>query len=128
MSEVADLVKSSAQYPADFEEYVDIEGGLKRVAGNKNIYVKIMKSFLASEELNRLRENLDNGDAAAAAISAHGLKGMSGNLSLTKLYERTITFEGQLKQGVCDAAAGEEFFAIAEKTKEYIGFLLGALS
>jgi HPt (histidine-containing phosphotransfer) domain-containing protein len=127
MSDIADKVKASPQYPSDFDEYIDIESGLKRVAGSAKIYVKILNSFLVTEELDKMTANLVAGDIEAAATTAHGIKGMSGNLSLTKLYDKTVSFEIKLKQGVYDSAEKQEFDAIAEKTREYLKILLAAL-
>ncbi|MDR1573126.1 MAG: Hpt domain-containing protein [Clostridiales Family XIII bacterium] len=128
MSEIADKVKASPQYPADFEEYIDIDSGLRRVAGSAKIYVKILNSFLATEELDKLTGNLAAGDIEAAAATAHGIKGMSGNLSLTKLYNETVSFESKLKQGVYESAEKETFDAVAEKTREYLKILLDAIA
>jgi HPt (histidine-containing phosphotransfer) domain-containing protein len=115
------------QLPGDFAEYVDVASGLKRVAGNQNIYIKILKSFLASEEPAKLKDQTAGGDIAAAAATAHGIKGMSGNLSLTKLYDMTVAIEGQLKQGSFEPETRELFFATLEKTNEYIGKLLASV-
>jgi HPt (histidine-containing phosphotransfer) domain-containing protein len=128
MSEIADKVKASPQYPPDFDEYIDIESGLKRVAGSAKIYVKILNSFLATEELDKLTANLAAGDVEAAATTAHGIKGMSGNLSLTKLYNETVAFEAKLKQGAYEPAEKEFFDAIAEKTRAYLKILLDAIA
>ena len=128
MSELSDKVKASPQYPSDFDEYVDIDSGLRRVAGSAKIYVKILNSFLASEELDKLTANLAAGDIEAAAATAHGIKGMSGNLSLTKLYNETVTFEANLKRGAYEPAEKERFDAIAEKTREYLKILLDAIA
>jgi HPt (histidine-containing phosphotransfer) domain-containing protein len=128
MSELADKVKASSRYPADFEEYINIDSGLKRVAGSAKIYVKILNSFLATEELNKLTANLAAGDIEAAASTAHGIKGMSGNLSLTKLYDETVSLESSLKKGVYEPAEKESFDAIAEKTREYLKILLDAIA
>jgi HPt (histidine-containing phosphotransfer) domain-containing protein len=128
MSEISDKVKASPEYPADFDEYVDIESGLRRVAGSARIYVKILNSFLATEELNKLTANLAAGDIEAALATAHGIKGMSGNLSLTKLYSETVSFEDALKRGAYEPAGKEAFDAIAEKTKAYINILLAAIA
>jgi HPt (histidine-containing phosphotransfer) domain-containing protein len=128
MSEIADKVKASPQYPSDFEEYIDIDSGLRRVAGSARIYVKILNSFLAAEELDKLTANLAAGDIEAATATAHGIKGMSGNLSLTKLYNETVTFEGRLKQGVYEPAEKAVFDAIAEKTRDYLKILLDAIA
>jgi HPt (histidine-containing phosphotransfer) domain-containing protein len=128
MSEIADKVKASPDYPADFDEYVDIESGLKRVAGSAKIYVKILNSFLSSEEFDKLTANLTAGDIETAAMTAHGIKGMSGNLSLTKLYTETVALESNLKKGVHEPAEKEAFDAIADKTRKYLGILLAAIA
>ncbi|MDR2132651.1 MAG: Hpt domain-containing protein [Clostridiales Family XIII bacterium] len=128
MSEIADKVKASPQYSAEFDEYIDIESGLRRVAGSAKIYVKILNSFLATEEFDKLTANLAAGDIEAAAATAHGIKGMSGNLSLTKLYNETVSFEAKLKQGVCEPAEKETLDAVVEKTREYLKILLEAIA
>jgi HPt (histidine-containing phosphotransfer) domain-containing protein len=128
LSEIADKVKALPEYPADFGDYIDIDSGLRRVAGSAKIYVKILNSFLATEELNKLTANLAAGDIEAAAATAHGIKGMSGNLSLTKLYNETVAFEGKLKQGGYEPADKEVFDAIADKTRNYLNILLAAIA
>jgi HPt (histidine-containing phosphotransfer) domain-containing protein len=128
MSELADKVKASPQYPADFEEYIDVDSGLRRVAGSAKIYVKILNSFLATEEFDKLTANLAAGDIDAAAATTHGIKGMSGNLSLTKLYNETVAFEGKLKQGVYEPAEKDALDAIAAKTRDYLKILLDAIA
>ncbi|MDR1571781.1 MAG: Hpt domain-containing protein [Clostridiales Family XIII bacterium] len=117
---------NGGQLPGDFAEHVDVASGLKRVASNQNIYVKILKSFLASGEPAKLKEQTDSGDIAAAADTAHGIKGMSGNLSLTKLYEATVALEGQLKQGSFEPGTRDLFFASLERTNECLRLLLAA--
>jgi HPt (histidine-containing phosphotransfer) domain-containing protein len=128
MSDIADKVKASPGYPSDFDEYVDIESGLRRVAGSAKIYSKILNSFLAAQEFDKLTANLAAGDIEAAAATAHGIKGMSGNLSLTKLYNEAVAFEAKLKQGICEPAEKERIDSITEKTREYLKILLDAIS
>jgi hypothetical protein len=53
---------------------------------------------------------------------------MSGNLSLTKLYNETVSFEGKLKQGAYESAEKDTLDAIAEKTREYLKILLDAIA
>jgi HPt (histidine-containing phosphotransfer) domain-containing protein len=128
MSEIADKVKASPQYPSDFEDYIDIESGLRRVAGSAKIYAKILNSFLATEEFDKLATNLDAGDIETAAATVHGIKGMSGNLSLTKLYNETVSFEVKLKQGVYEPAEKDTLDAVTAKTREYLKVLLDAIA
>jgi HPt (histidine-containing phosphotransfer) domain-containing protein len=128
MSEIADKVKASPQYPSNFDEYIDIESGLRRVAGSAKIYAKILNSFLATEEFDKLTANLAAGDIEAAAATVHGIKGMSGNLSLTKLYNETVSFEAKLKQGAYEPAEKDALDAVAGKTREYLKIMLDAIA
>jgi HPt (histidine-containing phosphotransfer) domain-containing protein len=128
MSEIADKVKASPHYPSDFDEYIDIESGLRRVAGSAKIYAKILNSFLVTEEFDKLATNLAAGDIEASAATVHGIKGMSGNLSLTKLYNETVSFEVKLKQGVYEPAEKDALDAVAAKTREYLKIMLDAIA
>jgi HPt (histidine-containing phosphotransfer) domain-containing protein len=126
MGNISDAL-SGGSLPPDFKDYVDVNSGVRRVAGNQVIYARLLKAFLGGAELGKLREQTDRGDVEAAAMTAHGLKGIAGNLSLTKLYETAASFEGQLKQGVCEPGAKDEFFQVADRTKEYVGLLLDGI-
>jgi HPt (histidine-containing phosphotransfer) domain-containing protein len=123
---IAELT-GSCLLPSDFNEYVDAGEGLKRVAGNQGIYVRLLRSYLASPEFDKLKEQAANGDIEGAAATAHGIKGIAGNLSLAKLYNITIEFEGQLKQGTFEEGTSELFFQAHEKTKEYVTTLIEKL-
>ncbi|MDR0424683.1 MAG: Hpt domain-containing protein [Clostridiales Family XIII bacterium] len=123
---IAELT-GSGLLPLDFSEYVDAGEGIKRVAGNQGIYVRLLKSYLSSQEFDKLKEQAASGDIGAAAATAHGIKGIAGNLSLARLYNTTIEFEGQLKQGAFGQETSELFFQAHEKTKEYVGLLIEKL-
>jgi len=82
---------------------MDMDEGLKRLGGNKKLYVKFLGSFLnqkTHEELTAAiaEQNLENAKAAA-----HALKGLAANLSLKALYEDSATVEAFLKQGKFDS-------------------------
>jgi len=63
-------------------EGLDTADGLLRVAGNKNLYLKLLRQFVASEHdaPSRIRERLANQDRATAERMAHTVKGVAGNL------------------------------------------------
>ena len=61
---------------------LDTTGGLRRVAGNKEIYIKILKQFYSNfgNVIETIREFLLNSDYDSAILNAHSLKGVAGNI------------------------------------------------
>ncbi len=55
---------------------VDVDAGLQRLNGNKNLYTRLLGSFVKT--INEYYETTDR---------AHAIKGASGNLSITPIYE-----------------------------------------
>ena len=123
MSTIIEMI-STGGFPADFSNYVDVESGLRRVGGNQAVYIKLIKSYLSSDTVTQLKNQIELGDFEGAAMMAHGIKGVSGNLSLILLYETVIKLESRLKQGMVDEAVKKEFLLISEKTQEYLQLLI----
>lgn len=63
------------------------EEGLNRCMNNEGFYFRLIGMALADGNFEKLRDALEAGDLAAAFESAHALKGVLGNLSLTPLYQ-----------------------------------------
>src|SRR5262249_57360217 len=63
-------------------EGLDTAAGLMRVAGNRRLYAKLLRQFVAqqAEAPARISEALTAGDHAAAERVAHTVKGVAGNL------------------------------------------------
>lgn len=78
---------------------VDIEGGLKRLGGNEKLYTRLMGSFLKTIEANSVRPDFDAADCTEAIEKAHAIKGTSGNLSITPLYEAYTEILNLLRGG-----------------------------
>jgi HPt (histidine-containing phosphotransfer) domain-containing protein len=110
--------------PEGFSEYIDLGSGLKRVAGSQAVFLKLLKSFLSGGQTEKLKEQIRDGNIAEAAATAHGIKGVAGNLSLTKLYEAMTRFEAGLKRGEVEDALREEAFDVAARTEAYIRTLV----
>ena len=83
-----------------------------RVAGNKNLYLKLLRQFVASEQdaPSRIRERLASQDRATAERMAHTVKGVAGNLgagavqSAAADLERAVS-EGSPAEALCDRLA-----------------------
>jgi len=79
--------------------YVNVEEGLKRVMNNSKLLAKLFKKFKEDRNLIDLEAALTANDLPKAQISAHTLKGLSANLSLTELYKQVLELETQIKAG-----------------------------
>jgi two-component system, sensor histidine kinase and response regulator len=66
---------------------VDIASGLKRVADNKKLYRSLLGQFAEkqSDAADRMLNALQRGDIKLAEQIAHTVKGVSGNLGITKV-------------------------------------------
>ena len=80
-------VKSNEQDNIDLPEfkYIDSEIGLKHLAGNKKLYMKILKDFYADYKNLKL-EDLKDEDLKR---KIHTLKGLSANIGAKELYNIT---------------------------------------
>lgn len=63
------------------------DDGLKRFMNNAALYEKCLKKYIAQAEKCNMFEEIKNGDFENAGRSAHTMKGVASNLSLTPLYE-----------------------------------------
>lgn len=104
--------------PASPAPYIDLADALARLRGNKKIYKTLLLAFQKDKTLEQLKEQAARGDLAAAATSAHTLKGVAGNLSLKALYECALQAEAALKAG--DTACLNALGGIWETTLQQI--------
>ena len=68
----------------------DVNEGLNRCMNNESFYLMLIGKALADKRLEQLEEQLSNKDLDGAFESAHALKGMYANLSLTPLSKPII--------------------------------------
>lgn len=83
---------------------VDIDGGLKRLAGNEALYTKLLGSFLKTVEKNAVTPDFDAADCTETIEKAHAIKGTAGNLSITPLYESYSEILKLLRSGETEEA------------------------
>lgn len=77
----------------------DIQDGLKRFVNNAALYEKMLKKFPAAAEDLPVLVYFQAGKAEDALANSHTLKGMTGNLSLTPLYEAYTQIVTLLREG-----------------------------
>jgi two-component system sensor histidine kinase/response regulator len=83
-------------------EGLDSADGLLRVAGNRKLYLKLLRQFCAqkSDAPGRITELLKAGDLPAAERKAHTVKGVAANLGM-----KTVQLAaGELEKAIHDGA------------------------
>ncbi len=104
--------------PDEWKEYIDLDAALGRVRGNKGLYGRMLGMFTASEEFGALEEAIEAKDYARAAEVAHGIKGMTGNLGMMRLFEISAQLMMQMRAGAPDEALVAEYHMALAKTRE----------
>lgn len=67
----------------------DTAEGLARCCGMESLYLKLVQMVPDESNFDKLETSLANNDLDAAFEAAHALKGVLGNLSLTRMVEKT---------------------------------------
>jgi HPt (histidine-containing phosphotransfer) domain-containing protein len=108
------------------EKYIDLETGLGRVRGNSVIYKKMLGMFLNSKEFDAFEDALTANDYQKAADVAHAIKGLTGNLALTPLFEESTKLMNHLRAGSYDEAILRNYRTILTETRAEVRKMLEA--
>ncbi len=66
---------------------VDVDGGLKRIGGNEALYKRLLNTFVKAMKGQQVSPDFDTSDYEDVKERAHAIKGTSGNLSITPVFE-----------------------------------------
>jgi len=66
---------------------VDVDGGLQRIGGNEALYKRLLQTFVKSIKTQEISPDFDVADYEDVKEKAHAVKGTSGNLSITPIFE-----------------------------------------
>jgi PAS domain S-box-containing protein len=105
---------------------IDVDRVLKTLSGNRGLFLEIVGIFQESyaDAGARLDRHLAEGDLEAAAELAHDLKGTSGSLGATALYEASRALDDELRTGPPSQGTVSRFKAaldaVLEETKSYL--------
>jgi two-component system, sensor histidine kinase and response regulator len=82
-------------------EGLDTAGALRRVAGNRKLYLKLLRQFADNQgdAASRIRAAVAAGDFGAAERYAHTTKGVAGNIGAANLQASAAALEASLKAG-----------------------------
>jgi PAS domain S-box-containing protein len=85
---------------------VDTGSGLRRVAGNKALYLNLLRKYSESQAgtAGAIKRALEGGDRALAERLAHSLKGVSGNIGALRVQDAAAEVERAARVGA-DASA-----------------------
>ena len=84
---------------------------LSHCIGNRDLAMRMLKKFGNDKSFPRLAEAMGRGDHEAAFEAAHALKGVSGNLGMTKLYEADCLLTDALRGGA-DREEAERLYPV----------------
>jgi len=133
---IAELVdpSASAEAPGGTNGLASIEGldvvdGLRRMNGRINAYVKLVRRFaeLHKDDIDRVRDRLDQNDVTTAVLIAHTLKGAAGNIGAIELFDAAIRLEDTLKRGDDTAIVAQAMTATEACLKAVAASILASL-
>lgn len=75
----------------------DYETTIARFMNSEQSYLRFLEMFFADDSFSKLGEALEAGDLKAAFEAAHTLKGVSGNMGLTPLYDSVCAIVAPLR-------------------------------
>ena len=93
---------------------LDASAGLRRAAGNRALYLRVLRQFMQQEAdvTARLAAALSRRDFEAAERIAHSLRGVAGNIGFAALQADAATLENAIRVG-----AGIEYAHLAVETR-----------
>jgi PAS domain S-box-containing protein len=86
-------------------EGLDAKDGLTRVAGNRKLYLKLLRQFVDQQgpAIEQVAAALSKGDAALAERLAHTLKGVAGNIGAKSVQAAAATVEKLIREKTAGA-------------------------
>src|SRR5262249_17642103 len=91
---------------------VNLADGLKRVAGNTDLYRKVVGQFASrqSDAATQVAEALERGERELAERIAHTVKGVAGNLAMTEVHAAAQELEKAIRESLDSTATSLERF------------------
>lgn len=101
---------------------VDLEGSVARFSGNLALYERFLKKFVDDAVYQSVVKAFQDKDYEAASSGVHTLKGVSGNLGITRLYHACSDTMNDLRAGNHDKAS-VSYLKIVEAYQEIIAII-----
>lgn len=116
MSELTDRLRAAG---------ADMDGAMNRLVNDEELYATCFGYFMDDPAFAALGAALDSEDYAAAFEAAHSLKGVSGNLGLTRLYQLCGGLVEPLRHGQPGDAHLSELYAALIEERDALKLLAG---
>ncbi|MEI7841765.1 MAG: response regulator [Gallionellaceae bacterium] len=122
------IVKTSAQSKTTLPvgiAHLDMAAGLRRVLGNRTLYLSLLQKFADTEAdaVNRIQQALAAQDWSTAERAAHTLKGLSGNIGATELQATAEQLEQSIKKHLSTEIIREQLNGLNDKLLALLGEL-----
>jgi HPt (histidine-containing phosphotransfer) domain-containing protein len=102
---------------------INYDEGVARFVGNAEMYERFLMEFLSDPTFALLDTAMGEKNISAAFQASHSLKGLSGNLSLERLYQKLVALTDALR-GVGDLRRAESLFpAVKTEYQQICAFL-----
>ncbi|SIO92786.1 response regulator [Vibrio spartinae] len=123
-TDMSTLTQSSSPQLSELS-FLDYRNGLMRVAGNEQLYQRLLSQLIDKEHdiVPRIQTALEQAERTEATLMAHTLKGAAANLGLMRLSDIAARIETAIKQEQDDEALA----AILREAEEHIAQLIPAL-
>lgn len=102
---------------------VETDQAVRRFAGNAALYEKFLVKFIGDSTFSQIAPALMGGDYDAALAAAHTLKGVSGNLSMIRLYNACSRMVTLIREGKTDEARSS-YEELSQAYKEVYNIIL----
>jgi two-component system, sensor histidine kinase and response regulator len=106
-------------------EGLNVEDGLRRVAGNAKLYRSLLRQFMEgqTDAAEKVARSLQGGDWAVAERTAHTVKGVAGNIGATEVQGMA----GELEKAIRQKRGAEEIEALRARLDRALGELKRSL-
>lgn len=96
---------------------VDVDDGIRRINGNEALYRRLLGSFVKTIKAQYVKADFDSTDCTETIEKVHTIKGTSGNLSITPIFESYTEMLGLLRSGQPEQARQilEKILPVQEK-------------
>lgn len=78
---------------------INANEGISRFGGNGEIYEKFLNKFPEDENFANMCKAIESMNVTEAFSYAHALKGVVGNLSMTRMYDHLCLLVEELRKG-----------------------------
>ncbi len=108
---------------------MDVQSGLKRVVGNRKLFLTLLKKYVSgqADAVVRIRSALQAGDHATAERDAHTLKGVSANIGAAEVENLAMQLEAAIRGGAAFANVEQDLLKCQIALQTLVGSICTAL-